>query len=194
MPLFDPAILRGLFVPLLGDPHWQEGRQGTGYRKLDLRQRDLPALSAVRASALALLAPPLPDFYDEWLLQYLPGDFIPPHRDPPLADGLAHLRLNILVLAGEGGSLFLNGEPHPLLPGEAILFRPDRVTHAVETVRSGMRLVWSLGTNLPEADLSQRAEGRAHEGADVWNPTSHGGQGADFRIRGTGSSGAVPYE
>ena len=145
---FSASELAQAFASLPGAPGWIGGRQGTGYRKLDVKALSL-GLPELRAEALALLAPPHPDFYDEWILLYEPGDFILPHRDPPLAEGLAHWRLNVLVEAGAGGELTLNGASKAFIPGDAVLFRPDVVEHAVSEILSGHRLVWSLGTNRP---------------------------------------------
>ena len=146
---FDAELLRRRLSPLLDDPGWERGRQGTGYRRLDLRaRRDVPSVEAL-ADALSIVAPPRADFHDAWLLAYDVGDFIAPHRDPPLGEGLGHFRLNVLVEAGEGGELSLDGEPVTLAPGDAVLFRPDEVVHAVSPVLRGRRLVWSIGTNRP---------------------------------------------
>lgn len=147
---FDPIPLHLAFSPLLQESGWDPGRQGTGYRKLNIRWKALPALEAMRARALNYLKPMHPGLFDEWLLWYAPGDHIPMHRDPPIAEGLAHWRLNILVEIGEGGDLFLDGKRCEMEAGDALLFRPDKVLHSVGILRSGRRLVWSMGSNFPE--------------------------------------------
>lgn len=147
---FDGAALVATLGPLADGPGWEEGRQQTGYRKLDLRASGEFPMAGMFHAAMDLLQPPNPALYDHWLLHYRTGDAIPPHYDPPMGDGLAHWRLNVLVEAGEGGMLYLNGAECLLRPGDAVLFRPDRVEHAVAVVTAGRRLVWSLGTNRAE--------------------------------------------
>lgn len=97
-------------------PHWQPGRQGTGYRKL---------LLAHGAR------------WDLHVLHYPPGSGTPMHRDP--VPGWRHWRAN-LRLWGEdayhGGASFRLG---PL-----IVFRPDREPHCVREVARA-RVVLSFG-------------------------------------------------
>jgi len=142
---------------------WQGGRQGTGYARLALEERSLPALAKLLlAQSLLEVGEPPEGYWDCYLLRYAPGAFVPPHVDPPLVEGLVHVRMNLLVAAAdEGGVLRLAGVEVPLAPGDAVVFRPDRDEHEVTRVSSGERLVWSVGCNLP---AGRHAAGRREHG------------------------------
>lgn len=99
--------------------HWEEGRQGTGYRKLTLFRghRFLP--------------------FDCYLIDYPVGSSVPTHTDP--VEGKRHFRLNILLMGEDvygGKSLFKTKH--------ITFFRPDIMPHSVSTV-SKRRLVFSIG-------------------------------------------------
>lgn len=142
---------------------FEGGRQAGGYAKLALAQgsegdvgRADTILAELVARCRARLAP-LPSAelgraqwvaFDAYLLRYDVGAFIPPHVDPPLADGNRHLRLNAIVLVPErGGELRLDGERVELAAGDAVVFRPDLREHAVSVVEGSPRLVLSVGCN-----------------------------------------------
>jgi hypothetical protein len=131
---------------------WERGRQGTGYEKLSLPVgRDFgPTIAAltdksVRALVQSIGGPMLG--HDRYLIRYTDGTGVPPHRDPPLANNLRHLRLNAIISAPTtGGELRMDGAIRPLVAGDAVIFRPDLVLHEVTPV-VGRRLVWSVGCN-----------------------------------------------
>ncbi len=119
--------------------HWEEGRQGTGYRKLTLFRghRFLP--------------------FDCYLIDYPVGSSVPTHTDP--VEGKRHFRLNILLMGEDvyGGkslfktsSLFARDTSSLLsivcraLRPHITFFRPDIMPHSVSTV-SKRRLVFSIG-------------------------------------------------
>jgi hypothetical protein len=147
---------------------WQSGRQGTGYGKLALEERALPALAKLLlAQSLLEVGEPPEGYWDCYLLRYPVGTRVPPHVDPPLQEGLVHVRMNLLVAAAdEGGSLLLAGDEVPLEPGDAVVFRPDRDVHEVTPVMRGERLVWSVGCNLPAGRYAsgRREHGRGRRG------------------------------
>lgn len=102
---------------------WEQGRQGTGYRKMRLFQ-------GARS-----------DVYLLWFPQY---SRVPLHQDP--VAGKSHLRLNItLWKAGAGGEFV--GEPAYRF-GRFTLFRPDLVWHALTTVSQGDLFMLSIGVAL----------------------------------------------
>ena len=98
-------------------PRWQQGRQGTGYRKL--------LLATGRR-------------WDLYLIDYPPGSSVPVHADP--VAGHRHWRANIVLMgdvhAFAGTSVFR--------VGRLIVFRPDIMPHAVAQV-SRRRVVLSFG-------------------------------------------------
>jgi hypothetical protein len=124
-------------------PGFEVGRQGTGYEKLNLLE-DAGAERLVRRCLEALGKPVL---FDAWLLRYPVGSAIPAHTDPPL-DGMCHVRLNAVALAGRGGVLYFDGAEIPLDVGDAYIFRPDVVRHQVTEVEGNERLVLSVGANV----------------------------------------------
>lgn len=121
------------------------GRQGGGYQKAALD--DVRAVAGLRGPLLKLEAllghPPAVDRY--WLV-YPTGSSIGAHTDPSPADGLVHLRANLVVDVGDGGEFQAGGQTVDLGVGDAVLFRPDVVVHAVTPVTRGTRRVLSVGT------------------------------------------------
>lgn len=105
---------------------WEQGRQGTGYKKHKFFQFGNSFLGGM----------------DLYLLKYEKGDSIPPHTDPVF--GMRHFRLNIeLKSAKTGGQLFID---NPILRfGPIAFFRSDLSTHSVHLVEKGTRYVLSLG-------------------------------------------------
>ncbi len=97
---------------------WQQGRQGTGYRKL--------LLATNRKT------------WDLYLLDYPKGAYITPHVDP-VPSG-KHFRLNIILY----GSAKFNGETLFYMGNRIHFFRPDIVTHSIDNVIK-RRIVLSLG-------------------------------------------------
>ncbi len=136
---------------------FERGRQAGGYEKLALDEGGDDATIAAFVARCRALLMPLPSSeidrhvwvgFDAYLLRYEVGAFIPPHVDPPLADGNRHLRLNAIVEASErGGELRLDGDRVSLAPGDAVVFRPDLREHAVSIVEDCPRLVLSVGCN-----------------------------------------------
>jgi hypothetical protein len=130
---------------------FERGRQGTGYKKADLLNETVPIIVNVVGRLRRLLGDP--PAVDAWWLVYPPGSHIPTHTDPPLAAGLAHLRVNVLIERGVGGAFVAACTAIELDVGDAVLFRPDIVPHAVGLVKAGSRGVLSVGTVVSEADL-----------------------------------------
>jgi hypothetical protein len=129
---------------------WLPGRQATAYDKLPLAiDADADAwLAALAARSRVAMGDPATSAWDHYLLRYRVGASVPRHVDPSLAAGLRHLRLNAVVRACDaGGVLSLDGAEVALAAGDAVVFRPDRVVHAVTSVGAGERLVWSVGCN-----------------------------------------------
>lgn len=125
---------------------FEPGRLGTGYERKNILEHI--ACERLIKRATAMLGAPL--LVDAWLLRYPVGSEIPAHVDPPL-EGMCHVRLNALLLAGEGGLLYLDGAETPVDEGDALLFRPDVVRHQVTRVERNPRLVFSVGANVSEA-------------------------------------------
>lgn len=110
---------------------WEDGRQGTGYRKLRLLQSRWP----------------IP--FDVYLLHYPVGSGLPLHTD--VVEGAEHHRLNITLRhARDGGFPFLVTGKQGCLdinhyPGGAYKFRPDLYEHGMTDVLKGSRWVLSIG-------------------------------------------------
>lgn len=105
---------------------WEQGRQGTGYKKLCLFLIGSTRLGGV----------------DGYLLRYDKGDSIPVHTDP--VTGKRHFRLNIeLKRAKLGGQLYVENPIFRL--GPITLFRSDLSRHSVGLVEEGTRYVLSFG-------------------------------------------------
>ncbi|BAW19100.1 hypothetical protein [Ralstonia phage RP31] len=104
--------------------HWQDGRQGTGYRIFTMLNSQLLNM-------------------DCHLIRYGVGSSIPPHVDPVI-EGYGHFRLNIELKAPKkGGELVCEKS---LFRWRGInYFRPDLVTHSVTKVEEGVRYVLSIG-------------------------------------------------
>jgi len=103
--------------------NWQEGRQGTGYRKLQL-------LSSKLLSC------------DAYIIDYKPNTHIPTHTDP--VKGKRHYRLNILLWGNDefvGETIFSTKRIK--------FFRPDIAAHSVSNVRS-RRVIFSFGFAVKE--------------------------------------------
>jgi hypothetical protein len=134
-------------LPLRFEP----GRHGTGYGKADLLGETVPIIVDVVGRLRRLLGDP--PVVDAWWLVYPPGSHIPTHTDPPIAEGLAHLRVNVLVERGVGGAFVAACTAIDLGVGDAVLFRPDVVPHAVGLMKAGSRGVLSVGTVVAETEL-----------------------------------------
>src|SRR5579863_5734245 len=98
---------------------WKAGRQGTGYRKLEL----------VRGRR-----------FDLYFIDYPPGIGIPRHEDP-LPAPRRHLRVNVAVLTG--GSRLIADSVIARLGERIVVFWSDR-PHSV-TENALRRFVISLG-------------------------------------------------
>jgi hypothetical protein len=125
---------------------FEPGRGGTGYDKASL----LESLAAERLVKRCLKALGDPVLFDAWLIRYPVGSEIAAHTDPPI-EGLCHVRLNALALAGRGGLLYVDGAEVLLDTGDAVLFRPDLMRHLVTRVEGNERLMLSVGANVEEA-------------------------------------------
>lgn len=136
----DLAALSALIAGV-SQQRWQDGRQGTGYHKLSLRDELGDELTPLAQRSLRALAVDVID-WDCYVLRYPAGSFIPLHRDP--TDEHRHLRLNAIVQASTGGQLTIGGQAIELHRGDAVVFRPDAVDHAV-AAGTGTRYVWSVG-------------------------------------------------
>jgi hypothetical protein len=125
---------------------WEPGRQGTGYDKASL----LDSIMAERLVKRCLKELHDPVLFDAWLLRYPVGTDIPAHIDPPI-EGMCHVRINAVALAGQGGVLYVDGAEIPLDTGDAYVFRPDVMKHMVTAVERNERLVLSVGANVDPA-------------------------------------------
>lgn len=129
---------------------WVEGRQRTGYVNFDLLNVD--AADWVVRRALDEIGNPT--LHDAYLIRYPAGSRIPEHDDPAI-EGMCHVRLNAMIMAGEGGLLRLAGEELPLVDGDAYIFRPDITKHSVSRVTAGPRLVLSVGANIEQGHAEE---------------------------------------
>lgn len=152
--VFSATTCRDLVAALDALPlNFEAGRQGTGYDKACLREHVDGVVGEALGALQALLGRP-PGF-DAWWLVYPVGSHIPAHVDPTPADGLAHVRVNVVVEVAEGGAFVAACNPVPLGVGDAVVFRPDVVEHAVTMVRNRPRRVLSVGTlmTIDDADV-----------------------------------------
>ena len=131
---------------------WRRGRQGSGYDKASLLDHLADFNVGIAVEALnARLGHPAA--IDAWWIVYPPGSGVPAHTDPAPVDGFVHLRANLVVSAGDAGGVFVaNGKGVDLDVGDLVVFRPDRVEHAVTLVVGGARHVLSVGTIWSEDD------------------------------------------
>lgn len=151
MSALAPRVLTGFLSPrervvvanIARTGGFEPGRQGTGYEKKNLLD-DAMSARLVKRCWQALGEPVL---YDAWLLRYPVGSEIPVHTDPSL-DGMCHVRINAMALAGAGGLLYIDGAEVPLDTGDAYLFRPDLMRHMVTKVERNERLMLSVGANV----------------------------------------------
>ncbi len=121
---------------------WQDGRQGTGYEKLSLK--DNREVSDLILRSLVELHK-IDDFWDAWILRYPDGAYIPPHKDEANMFGRRHTRLNAIIADPRaGGDFILNDERVGLGSACAIIFNPDEHEHSVTKV-DGERLVFTVG-------------------------------------------------
>jgi hypothetical protein len=127
---------------------FERGRQGTGYDKADLTDVSAPVVVDVVAQVRALLGEP--PAIDAWWIVYPPGSHIPAHTDPSPADGLAHVRVNLIVERSVGGAFVADCRAVDVDVGDAVVFRPDVVVHAVSLVKERPRRVLSVGTVMAE--------------------------------------------
>lgn len=140
---FLTAADHALLAPFLDHDGYEPGRQGTGYDKLvippsadtaPLRRRCLDALGLAPDTA-----------HDCYIVRYVEGTFIPPHKDDaPVA--ASHHRINCVVQqCAAGGALVVDGTTYPLAAGDAYVFRPDLEEHEVTTITAGARYVFTVG-------------------------------------------------
>lgn len=147
--LLSPADGARLVAALDALPlRFERGRQGTGYDKADLGAvDDVVVRDALERLQAVLGAPPA---VDAWWIVYPPGSHIPAHTDPSPADGLAHVRVNLVVERSVGGAFVAGCRAVELDVGDAVVFRPDLVVHAVSLVKERPRRVLSVGTVMAE--------------------------------------------
>lgn len=123
----------------------EQGRQGTGYQKLYVKD-NINLLALLESSKILLGIDPTNEFWDAYLLYYPTGAFIPKHRDEASVVGMKHYRLNALVTLPKNGGIFIaDDEVVNWDIGDAVLFKPDCVIHEVTRIEDGERLVWSVG-------------------------------------------------
>lgn len=124
---------------------FEKGRQLTGYDKLGVKADPLFA-SLIERSLWALGYEKDQQYWDAWILRYVEGASIPPHKDEATIFGMRHHRLNAVAQsAGLGGKLFMEKQGVAFPEGWAMVFVPDMIEHAVSEVAEGVRLVWSVG-------------------------------------------------
>lgn len=123
------------------------GRQGTGYYKLDVKGDPL-LMSIAEKSLKELGIDANHKRWDNYLLVYPDGSYVPTHKDETdlsIYPGKRHIRLNALVRpANFGGILTVDGEEVTLKMTDAIVFYPDEQEHSVSPVK-GERIVWTVG-------------------------------------------------
>src|SRR5689334_17051929 len=95
---------------------WQEGRQETGYLKM------------------LLLSSYLPIPFDIYLLKYVEGSFVPPHKD--VVKKGHHYRLNIILKKPQAGGDFICQGAIVNRP-RIKLFRPDLYEHSITKIEKG---------------------------------------------------------
>ena len=104
-----------------------------------------PLLAMIRGSFLVDISSFSENQWDAYILRFPDGSSLPNHRDP-VKEGTRHLRFNGLIQAPdtETGVLRFNNTVFEMSVGDAVCFRPDRITHRLSLVR-GHRLVLSVG-------------------------------------------------
>lgn len=134
---------RRSLAPFMDHDGYEPGRQGTGYDKLALPLSDTTA--ALRKRCLETLGLPADTAHDCYVVRYLKGTFIPPHKDDaPLAT--SHHRINcVLRQCTRGGELVVDGTTYPLTAGDAYVFRPDLELHEVTEIIDGARYIFTVG-------------------------------------------------
>lgn len=137
----EVAVLRERASAAVG---WTQGRQGTGYDILPLKQVLPAGPHTLIARALAQLGTPFQDYWDVYLIWYPDGSHITKHVDDA-QHGKRHRRINaVLAHAHSGGELWIDGRRIDLAVGDAVRFYPDREVHEVTPV-VGTRLLFSVG-------------------------------------------------
>ena len=117
---------------------WENGRQGTGYRKMLLLTGTFP----------------LP--FDVYLINFPQGSRVTPHRDP-VPKG-RHYRLNVVLKEAEIGGTFICKGPLLFEKKRIKLFRPDIQIHAVSKILKGSRYLLSVGWVLNHEGHSYAAD------------------------------------
>jgi predicted 2-oxoglutarate/Fe(II)-dependent dioxygenase YbiX len=142
---------------------WVDGRQKSGYYKLDLKvsplSREPLEFHVPRERLFVALRQYIGDdadisakTTDYWLLYYPEGGNVPWHNDPA-PKGKRHVRANLAVTTPADGGEFVveNGFYEgamlkvALSPGAGIVFEATR-SHSVNRVGLGGRLMLSVGT------------------------------------------------
>lgn len=103
---------------------WEDGRQGTGYKKM------------------LLLASPFFFKFDTYLIYYPVGTKIPPHTDK--VEGKKHYRLNMILFPFKKDNCF-KSENVIFSFLNINFFRPDICVHEVLEVKEKSRIVFSFG-------------------------------------------------
>lgn len=94
------------------------------------------------------------ELYGAYIIRYGVGAQKEPHLDPTPRKGYAHDRLVcMLQTAQEGGTLMFDMGPHtaeswepvPLGRRDAVQFRADLISHAIEPVTAGERIILTVG-------------------------------------------------
>lgn len=135
---------------IANDIHWESGRQRTGYMKAVInKNHDVGDIVSKTITAMAITArlDYCPTKFDCYILKYPEGSSIPYHRDDAPFKS-KHWRLNAIISSPDeysGGELVLEDRYVEMFSGDAVIFRPDRIFHAVTKVTEGTRYVWSVG-------------------------------------------------
>lgn len=138
----SPGVLEQLLTESL---FWEEGRQGTGYLKANLKQ-DLPCVKFVADKLVEVIGNPI-DSFDSYLLHYPAGTYIPPHTDD-IIFGKKHVRANATLRQPITGGILHIGTPGyavHLSVGDIFIFEPNAIEHYV-TECGQDRYVLSVGT------------------------------------------------
>lgn len=84
--------------------------------------------------------------YGAYIIRYAVGAEKAPHVDPPTFAKDGHDRIVCLLQApGSGGTLRFEGEPVSLGVRDGVQFRADLISHSIDTVTEGERIVLTVG-------------------------------------------------
>ena len=106
---------------------WEQGRQGSGYRKFTLAYS-----KRFR--------------FDAYILHLPTGTDVPPHSDPS-PEGFEHHRVNITLRSASAGGVTHFDDPNGASrsPARHYHFRPDLIRHSVSLIERGEIWLLSVG-------------------------------------------------